>query len=270
MLSHLKLPLKFDPEPLRSDLDQVTSEDWVSHFNANYFEGDWSGVALRSVGGLSGQLYSDPTAQEPFAPTPILDRCPNIRAVLDLFQCPLRSVRLLRLTAGSSIREHRDFDLGFDRGELRFHLPLLTNEDVIFFLDAHRVEMYPGECWYLDLSLPHWVENRGSSDRIHLVVDCEVNEWLQGLLASVEVDQPEQEVVTMARDEASAEALDRFRVTVLGDFNLQRQLRVTTDRECFVRLAVAVGNAHGYRFQEAHVEAALLAARQEWFSKWVD
>jgi len=42
--------------------------------------------------------------------------------------------------------------------------------------------MAEGECWYLDFNLPHYVDNRSSDDRIHLVVDCHVNDWVTSLL----------------------------------------------------------------------------------------
>ena len=38
-----------------------------------------------------------------------------------------------------------------------------------FYVDDRRVIMEAGECWYLDLSRPHRVHNRGTTDRIHLV-----------------------------------------------------------------------------------------------------
>jgi hypothetical protein len=270
MISHFKLPLSFDPEPLRRDLDQLAPEDWVAHFNRDYFEGDWSGVALRSIGGVATQLYSDPGAKESFAPTPILDRCPNIRAILELFQCPLRSVRFLRLTIGSIIREHRDADLGFAKGEIRFHIPLVTNPDVVFFLDAHRIEMKAGECWYLDLSLPHWIENRGASDRVHLVIDCEVNDWLRQLLPSTLYQPGPQVIATDASETSATDEFERFRLAVLAEPKLQQQLRVTADWESFARLAVEIGKEHGYRFKQSHVATALLVARQEWLAKWID
>ena len=69
MSNCLKLPLSFDPERLKADLNQILPGDWVSHFNDRYYEGDWSGVALRAVGGIATQLYSDPTAREAFADT---------------------------------------------------------------------------------------------------------------------------------------------------------------------------------------------------------
>jgi hypothetical protein len=38
-----------------------------------------------------------------------------------------------------------------------------------------------GECWYLDLRLTHRAANRSSVRRVHLVIDCKVNPWLEGL-----------------------------------------------------------------------------------------
>jgi hypothetical protein len=43
--------------------------------------------------------------------------------------------------------------------------------------------MAEGECWYLNVNQPHRVENRGSADRVHLVLDCVVDEWLRALFA---------------------------------------------------------------------------------------
>ena len=51
MISSFRLPFNFDPEALRSDLDRIAPDEWVAHFNQDYFEGEWSGVALRSNSG---------------------------------------------------------------------------------------------------------------------------------------------------------------------------------------------------------------------------
>jgi hypothetical protein len=269
MISSFKLPFNFDPESLRADLNRIRSDEWVAHFNQDYFEGEWTGVALRSSGGDSRQLYSPPKTESSFADTPILERCPHVREILTIFQCPLQSVRFLRLAAGSLIREHRDYDLGFREGQLRLHLPITTNPDVQFFLDAHRIELHAGECWYLDLSLPHWIENRGATDRIHLVIDCELNEWLRGLLPPD--DSTERELNKSDKESSSSPAeLERFRQTVLSDLKLQQRLRETADRESFIRLLVGVGHQLGYRFTAADVDNALRSAQQAWIERWID
>jgi hypothetical protein len=182
MLTSLKLPLAFAPDRLVAALDAIAADDWVPHFNTSYYEGLWSGVALRSVGGVAKQLYPDPTATT-FADTPILARCPYLQEVLASFECPLEAVRLLKLDAGSSIREHRDYKLGYEDGVVRFHIPVITNRDVAFFLEDQQVVMNPGECWYLNLNLRHRVDNHSTIDRIHLVIDGIVNDWVHAQLA---------------------------------------------------------------------------------------
>ena len=47
--------------------------------------------------------------------------------------------------------------------------------------------MQAGECWYLDLGLPHRVVNAGTEARVHLVLDCEPNAWLCGVLEAAGV-----------------------------------------------------------------------------------
>lgn len=181
MVDLLKLPLSFDQARLKADLAALAPEDWVLHFNKPYYEGEWSGVALRSVNGQDGRLYPDPTARAEYADTPTLARCPYLQEVLATFKCDLEAVRLLKLRAGSSIREHKDYNLGYEDGEVRFHVPVLTNPDVEFYLNQERVVMNEGECWYLNFNLPHRVVNHSATDRIHLVIDCVVNDWVRAL-----------------------------------------------------------------------------------------
>jgi quercetin dioxygenase-like cupin family protein len=178
-----KLSFSFDAARLRADLERVEPSEWVPHFNTRYYEGVWSAAALRSVGGSATQIYPDPTAQAAYADTPTLARCDNIRRALATFRCPLLSARLLKLEAGSRIREHRDYNLGYEDGEVRIHVPVVTSDEAEFYLGGRRVVMRAGESWYLNFNLPHRVENNGATDRIHLVVDCVVNDWLRSQLA---------------------------------------------------------------------------------------
>jgi hypothetical protein len=39
--------------------------------------------------------------------------------------------------------------------------------------------MAPGECWYNDFTELHSVHNDGDGDRVHLTIDCVVNDWLR-------------------------------------------------------------------------------------------
>jgi hypothetical protein len=178
-LNYVRLPLDFDPAPLKADLERIAPGEWTPHFNTGYYEGEWSVAPLRSVGGVINQIYPDPTKGDQFADTELMARCPNIRSVLTRLKCPLLSARLLKLTAGSVIREHRDYNLGYEDGEIRLHLPVQTHPAVEFYLAGERIVMNEGESWYLNFNLPHRVANLGPTDRIHLVADCVLDEWLR-------------------------------------------------------------------------------------------
>src|SRR5277367_976022 len=155
-----RLALRFDPERLQADLRRLASGTWTPHFNASFFEGDWSGLVLRASPSDRGLYAAGAIASESFAATQALEACSYFQEVLAAFQCPLKSVRLLRLASGSIIREHSDSDLGETLGDVRLHIPIVTNPQVEFYLAGKRVAMGAGECWYLDLSLPHRVQNR--------------------------------------------------------------------------------------------------------------
>lgn len=180
----LLLPLRVDVEPLATEAAALPEEDWVPHFNTAYYSGDWSGVALRAVGGEARRLYPDPAATEPYADTEVLDRCPHLRAFLDRLECEKNAARLLRLGPGARVREHRDYRLGYADGEVRLHVPITTGPGVVFVLSGSEVPMAPGDCWYVDVNCPHSVANDGDAPRVHLVVDCVVDRWVEEMVHS--------------------------------------------------------------------------------------
>ena len=180
----LQLPLQFDARRLLADLDALSSVAWLDHFVKQNYDGEWSVIPLRAQAGAVHPImlmFSNPTAIE-FTDTPLLARTPYFRRVLQDFACPLHCVRLMRLTPGSVIKQHRDDDLAAEFGTVRLHIPITTNSDVDFLLNGTRVIMEPGSVWYLRLSDPHSVANRGLVDRVHLVIDAVVNDWLKAQL----------------------------------------------------------------------------------------
>lgn len=182
MLISYKLPLAFDAEFLKADLRRICADEWVAHFNKGYYEGEWKGLALRSTTGKTNQLYRPPDDTREAVDTVVLARCPYFRKVLGAFRCPILTARLLSLSPGSKIREHQDYFLGFEEGMIRIHIPIVTDKRVDFFVGNQRLEMMDGEAWYIDFSLPHRVCNTSDKDRVHLVLDCGVNDWLAGMV----------------------------------------------------------------------------------------
>lgn len=182
----VKLPVNFDADALRADLDALAGLDWTEHFVKQNFEGDWSVLPLRGNAKATHpiqMIYPDHTATE-FVDWPPLERTPMFREVIAALGSPVRYARLMRLTPGSVIKEHFDMDLMAEMGTARVHVPVTTNPDVEFLLNRERVDMKPGETWYLRLSDPHSVANRGASDRIHLVLDVEVDDAFEAMLGA--------------------------------------------------------------------------------------
>lgn len=258
-----RLPLAFDAPALLAEVAALAGEAWVAHFNAGYHNGGWSGVALRAAHGDSGRLFVDAAATGDVRDTAPLDRCPGLRAALSSFACPLRAARLLRLAPGGNIDLHHDPDLRFDAGEARLHVALATNDAVEFYVDGERVIMAPGECWYLDLSRPHRLANRGTTDRIHLVVDAIVNDWLVAQIAAGDVPH------RVGRGPSGASEFERFRQVVFEQPALAERLRAATKADAFVALSVELGAIAGCAFAAADVTAAMAQGRHRWIAQWV-
>ncbi len=186
MHDRIQLGLQFDPDLLLRDLRLVEQSSWIDHFVTQNYEGSWSAVPLRAPAGEHHpirMIYPNPSCRD-FVDTPLLEQCPYFAAILAEFHAPLEAVRLMRLAPGSIIKEHRDHELGLEFGTARLHIPVATNPDVEFLLNGERVVMNAGECWYLRLSDPHSVANRGNQARVHMVIDARVNNWLLDILGA--------------------------------------------------------------------------------------
>jgi hypothetical protein len=180
----VRLPLAFDPAPLAADLAAFGEGEWIRHFVRSNYEGEWSVIPLRAAAGETHpvrMIGTHPLAER-FVDTVYLDRAPAVRALLAALDCPLKAVRLMRLTPGSRILEHDDFDPDAESGTARLHIPITTSDAVEFLLNRRPVRMRPGELWYLRLSDPHAAANRGATDRVHLVADVRLSPWLLELL----------------------------------------------------------------------------------------
>ena len=114
-----------------------------------------------------------------------------INEILEKLPCTYERVRFMKLVAGKVIGKHSDkIDKDIESGNIvRIHVPIRTNEDVIFTLyenardkigNEHNLKT--GHFYYTDVSKPHAVRNNSNIDRIHLVVDCHANSTLRTLI----------------------------------------------------------------------------------------
>lgn len=181
VIKYIRLPFTFDVSLLQQEVNTLALQHWQLHYQTLHYEGNWSAIPLRSIEGKSDDIFISPQENAVYKDTAFLKEGSYLKKVLAVFKCPLLAVRLLKLDAGAIIKEHRDADLAFEMGEIRIHIPVQTNSEVEFYLDKERMLLQEGECWYMNFNLPHSIHNKSNTDRIHLVIDAESNDWVKEL-----------------------------------------------------------------------------------------
>jgi hypothetical protein len=167
---------------LQREVISLLANEWIDHVNKNDYSGGWDLLPLRCQRQFLNahpvlQGFSIATGDD-WENMPILAQCPQIQSIFNRLLCPLKAARLMRLKAGAHIKPHRDHGLAMEFGEARLHVPILTGDAVSFMVDHKKIPMKPGEIWYFNADQTHEVHNYGAEDRINLVIDCVVNDWL--------------------------------------------------------------------------------------------
>src|SRR5579872_5277514 len=185
VIKYIRFPFTFSVEKLTEELNALTAQ-WVSHFNTGDYSGNWSALPLRSVNGELTNIKPEHSPKAEFRDTLLMEQCPYIKSILGYFPCEHKAIRLLKLSVGAVINEHRDRGLCFEQGEARIHVPITTNPQLEFYLDNERVDMKPGACWCMNFDLPHRINNLGTTDRVHLVLDIIVNDKIREMFENTD------------------------------------------------------------------------------------
>ena len=82
------------------------------------------------------------------------------------------------LTAGLRIVSHIDRD---ENNAVTLHVPIRTNPRAQIVVAGKRYHMAAGELWFLDTYCLHSIANRGTTSRIHLILECEPDESIHQL-----------------------------------------------------------------------------------------
>jgi hypothetical protein len=77
---------------------------------------------------------------------------------------------LVRLKAGCGIAAHRDMNFSLTHSH-RVHLPLITNDNVLFTVGNETINMPEGQLFEVNNRRVHSVQNDGANDRVHLILD---------------------------------------------------------------------------------------------------
>ena len=57
----------------------------------------------------------------------------------------------------------------------RHHVPIITSEQTLFGVGTEKINMLEGECWEINNTRFHSVENDSDIDRVHLLIDIMPN-----------------------------------------------------------------------------------------------
>ena len=173
----LRLPISFDAEALAAEVRALPPSAWDPHPTG--FVGN-EAVRLVTPG---GKPTDDITG--PMAPTEHLLRCPYVMEVMAELEGVWGRSRLMGLAAGSTVPPHVDSHY-YWRTHLRIHIPVITNPGVSFTCSNQTVHMAAGECWVFDSYRGHGVQNNGTEQRVHLVLDTVGSSRLWNLIDQAE------------------------------------------------------------------------------------
>lgn len=110
---------------------------------------------------------------------------------------------LAKLAAGGEIPKHTDAGYSLMNCH-RVHLPLITNDEVDFFVGGETLRMGEGELWEINNATTHGVRNEGTEDRVHLIIDWMPNHRGEPVASVLKADGLEGEERAAAPQKALA------------------------------------------------------------------
>ena len=153
---------------------EVVHAEFIHSFTDKALEG-WSSIPLRSFNGMVGQNASKGSGvhcsadSSNFQDTVVMQ--PYIKEIVNSISNYVLKVRLMKLKAGAELKPHRDFFKDDGPSVTRIHIPVFTNPQVMFSVGEETKHLEAGHIYTVDVSQTHSVKNKGSEDRIHLILD---------------------------------------------------------------------------------------------------
>lgn len=157
-----QLPLAFDVKRLQKEVLSLDESEWVDH--PDKFKGNAS-IPLISV---NGEINND--FNGPMQVTKSLHDLPYHKQVIASFGEIVGRSRLMRLAPNCEVPIHSDTNYHWYK-RVRIHIPIITDENVLFYCGDKHVNMQAGQAWIFDSWKYHRVHNAGNTLRVHLVID---------------------------------------------------------------------------------------------------
>lgn len=158
----IRLPYDFDAVRLEQEIRKLPNNLWMPHPAG--LRGNAALPLISRDGGDNDDFHGC------MRTTPHLKRCSYLQQVMASFDEVLGRSRLMKLAPGCEVSTHVDFNY-YWYTRVRVHVPITTCPDVMFHCGPESLHMRPGESWIFDSWSRHRVENGGTQDRVHLVID---------------------------------------------------------------------------------------------------
>ena len=191
-----QLDIQFSDGELQPIVDYCNSDQQYSPVITKYNKKEnWKAISIKGFSqdplGISKPNVLGVGSGGNLQETPLVDRL-QIRSILAKIPAMTERVRLMKLEAGTKISKHTDkVDKDIkSRKIIRLHVPVITDDQIkmISWLekdDPTEFKMKKGECWWLDVSKAHSVLNESDVDRVHLVIDVFVNNYISEVMYGV-------------------------------------------------------------------------------------
>ncbi|GHE60414.1 aspartyl/asparaginyl beta-hydroxylase domain-containing protein [Roseivirga thermotolerans] len=172
-MTSIKLPLRFNSSLLKQEVDSIDRELYHDIYNP-FVDRDML---------FSLHLVTPDLKSGGFIPNELLTKFPELFKIYNSIKSDKETYRIHILRSGGVIRRHRDIARNYENGVFRIHIPVSHPNGMLTLLNDKPVDWQEGECWYLDLDMPHEIRNESDHDRIHIVMDCVRNAWWDNIFS---------------------------------------------------------------------------------------
>lgn len=162
---------KVDITNIKSFINSLTDEDWDAwkhRQNSYHFHSKTKTYPLSWVKYLDDDDSLNIIIKNKFSKIwDILS--PELTKLEKYYRGRCTNVMFAKLLSGEKINPHVD-----NRHLLNFyrcHLPIVTNNDIFFYINYNQYKLREGIFYKINNFLVHSVENNSTEDRIHLIVD---------------------------------------------------------------------------------------------------
>jgi len=189
-----------------------TDLPWQKNVYTGYTSQGYTSVSLVSASGNETEVIIKDCAN-PQA-TPSLAKLPTLKQYLDNAGLSLMWARLHRLESGCCFWEHRDYSELENHDRVRLHIPITTAADSVLVIEGEAYHLNTDMLWYLRPNRAVHGFINGDVIRIHLILDCYVNDKLAAMMQDAYVPKDSHFTLTeptaIVYDHLMKKALDLY------------------------------------------------------------